>query len=168
MPSPLVDQVARILATRARWSPLEYAFWLAALGSVFLLPGRHLILTEVAWLALFALSLDLILGYAGIISLGHAAFFGVGSYAAALFAKYGIITEPVLALVAAELPSTILREADCRQTVCRLVVDANDIAGMTMHGAMLANHLRVSFLREPWNDDIVAVVDRDTGATSGI
>src|SRR5712692_5022204 len=108
MPSPLVDQVARFLATRARWSPLEYAFWLAALASVFLLPGRHLILTEIAWLALLALSLDLILGYAGIISLGHAAFFGLGSYAAALLAKHAIINEPVLALVASGLAAAVL------------------------------------------------------------
>jgi len=108
MSSPLVEQVARYLATRARWSPLEYAFWLAALASVFLLPGRHLILTEIAWLALFALSLDLILGYAGIISLGHAAFFGFGSYAAALLAKHGIINEPVLALVVSGLCAAVL------------------------------------------------------------
>ena len=108
MPSPLVAQVARHFAIRARWGPLEYAFWLAALASVFLLPGRHLILTEVAWLALFALSLDLILGYAGIISLGHAAFFGFGSYAAALLAKHGIINEPVLALVASGLCAAVL------------------------------------------------------------
>jgi branched-chain amino acid transport system permease protein len=103
MASPLVDQVGYHLAQRARWHPLEYAFWLVALASVFLLPGRHLILTEIAWLALFALSLDLIIGYAGIISLGHAALFGFGSYAAALLAKHGIINEPVLALVAAGL-----------------------------------------------------------------
>ncbi|TMK22116.1 MAG: branched-chain amino acid ABC transporter permease [Alphaproteobacteria bacterium] len=89
MASALVAEVARRLARRARWRPFEYAFWLAALASVFLLPGRHLILTEIAWLALFALSLDLILGYAGIISLGHAAFFGLGSYVAALLAKHG-------------------------------------------------------------------------------
>jgi branched-chain amino acid transport system permease protein len=108
MPAPLTQQVAYYLATRARWGRLEYVFWLAALASVFLLPGRHLILTEIAWLGLFALSLDLILGYAGIISLGHAAFFGVGSYAAALFAKYGIITEPVLALVASGLVAAVL------------------------------------------------------------
>jgi len=38
MSSALVDQVARRLATRARWRPLEYVFWLAALASVFLLP----------------------------------------------------------------------------------------------------------------------------------
>ena len=108
MPSAPVEHVARQLAARARWSLLEYAFWLAALASVFLLPGRHLILTEIAWLALFALSLDLILGYAGIISLGHAAFFGLGSYAAALIAKHGIVEEPVLALVVSGLCAAVL------------------------------------------------------------
>jgi branched-chain amino acid transport system permease protein len=108
MASALVAEVARRLARRARWRPLEYAFWLAALASVFLLPGRHLILTEIAWLALFALSLDLILGYAGIISLGHAAFFGLGSYVAALLAKHGVITEPVLALVVSGVCAAVL------------------------------------------------------------
>jgi branched-chain amino acid transport system permease protein len=108
MPTALVAEVAGRLARRARWRPLEYAFWLAALASVFLLPGRHLILTEIAWLALFALSLDLILGYAGIISLGHAAFFGLGSYLAALLAKHGIINEPVLALVVSGLGAAVL------------------------------------------------------------
>ena len=108
MPTAIVGEVAGRLARRARWRRLEYAFWLAALASVFLLPGRHLILTEIAWLALFALSLDLILGYAGIISLGHAAFFGLGSYIAALLAKYGIINEPVLALVVSGLGAAVL------------------------------------------------------------
>ena len=42
MTSSLVEQVARFLARRAHWGPLEYAFWLAALASIFLLPGRHL------------------------------------------------------------------------------------------------------------------------------
>ena len=108
MPSAPVAEVAHRLAMRARWRPLEYVFWLAALASVFLLPGRHLILTEIAWLALFALSLDLILGYAGIISLGHAAFFGLGSYLAALLAKHAIINEPVLALLVSGLCAAIL------------------------------------------------------------
>jgi len=108
MASALVAEVARRLARRARWRPFEYAFWLAALASVFLLPGRHLILTEIAWLALFALSLDLLLGYAGIISLGHAAFFGLGSYIAALLAKHGVITEPVLALVVSGVCAAVL------------------------------------------------------------
>jgi branched-chain amino acid transport system permease protein len=74
------------LYARARWHPLEFAFWIFAFAAIYLMPGHHLILTEIAWLGLFALSLDLILGYAGIVSLGHAAFFGVGAYAAALLA----------------------------------------------------------------------------------
>jgi branched-chain amino acid transport system permease protein len=103
MSSPLSSDVSRRLANRARWKPLEIAFWLIAVSTIFFLPGKHLILTEIAILALFALSLDLILGYAGIISLGHAAFFGLGAYVAGLLAKHAIVTEPALALVAAGL-----------------------------------------------------------------
>jgi len=96
------------LRGRARWHPLEIAFWLAAVASIYFLPGRHLILTEIAILGLFALSLDLILGYAGIISLGHAAAFGVGSYVAGLLAKHAIVDEPLLALIISGLAATLL------------------------------------------------------------
>jgi branched-chain amino acid transport system permease protein len=106
--SPQASDVAEQMARRARWTLLEIAFWLLAFSSIYLLPGRHLILTEVVIWALFALSLDLILGYGGILSLGHAAFFGLGAYAAGLFAKHGIITEPVLALIAAGLVATVV------------------------------------------------------------
>jgi branched-chain amino acid transport system permease protein len=78
---------AASLARRVRWRRLEIAFWLLAFGAIFLPAGRHLILNQIAILALFALSLDLILGYAGIVSLGHAAFFGLGAYVAGLAAK---------------------------------------------------------------------------------
>jgi branched-chain amino acid transport system permease protein len=108
MSRPLAAEVTERLAAGARWSALEIAFWLVALASVFLLPSWYLILTEVAILGLFALSLDLILGYAGIISLGHAAFFGVGAYAAGLLAKHGLVTEPVLALLASGLVAMML------------------------------------------------------------
>ena len=95
----LADDISSYLKRRARWSPLEVAFWIFAFASIWLFPSKHLILTETAILALFALSLDLILGYAGIISLGHAAFFGFAGYFAGLVAKYGIINEPVIALI---------------------------------------------------------------------
>ena len=95
----LADDISSYLKRRARWSPLEIAFWIFAFASIWLFPSKHLILTETAILALFALSLDLILGYAGIISLGHAAFFGFAGYFAGLVAKYGIINEPVIALI---------------------------------------------------------------------
>ena len=102
------DFIAGRLAARAHWHPLEFAFWIAALASIWLLPGKHLVLTEIAILALFALSLDLILGYAGIVSLGHAAFFGFGAYAAGLLAKHEIITEPVLAMLVSGVAATLL------------------------------------------------------------
>ena len=104
----LATQVARQMAARARWRPLEFLFWAAALASVFLLPNRHLILAEIAVLGLFALSLDLILGYAGILSLGHAAFFGLGAYVAGILAQRAIVTEPVLALMLAGMAGAAL------------------------------------------------------------
>lgn len=98
------DQLRRL----SHWRAGEIVFWIAAAATIILFPNRYLILTEIAWLALFALSLDLILGYAGIVSLGHAAFFGVGAYAAGLLAVHGLIKEPVLALVAAGLAAMVL------------------------------------------------------------
>lgn len=92
----------------ARWRPQEIVFWIAAVACAFLFPSRYLIMTDILRLALFAMSLDLILGYAGIVSLGHAAFFGVGAYCAGLLALHGIINEPVLALLAAGLVATML------------------------------------------------------------
>jgi branched-chain amino acid transport system permease protein len=107
--SPLAPpDVARLVMRRARWRLSEIVFWIAAFATIFLFPGRHLILTEIAILGLFALSLDLILGYAGIISLGQAAFFGFGAYCAGLLAKHELVTEPALALVIAGLASAAL------------------------------------------------------------
>src|SRR6202142_4550616 len=93
--------VAYHASQHARWRWSEIAFWILALACAFLVPSRSLVMTDIVRLALFALSLDLILGYAGIVSLGHAAFFGVGAYSAGLLALHGIVTEPVLALVLA-------------------------------------------------------------------
>ncbi len=107
-PPPLASQASGVLMAHARWSVLEVAFWLAALATIFLLPSKHLILTEIAILGLFALSLDLLLGYAGIVSLGHAAFFGFGAYLAGLLAKHGIVKEPILALLVSGVAAAAL------------------------------------------------------------
>jgi branched-chain amino acid transport system permease protein len=85
----------------------EAAFWIAAAAGWFLLPGQHLLLNEIAILALFALSLDLVLGYAGIVSLGHAAFFGAGAYTAGILAVNGY-GAPLLGLAAAALAAAAL------------------------------------------------------------
>lgn len=97
----------RPAVSRARWRWPEALFWLAALAALFLLPDQYLILNEIAILALFALSLDLILGYAGIVSLGHAAFLGIGAYAAGLLTIH-VASEPVLGLVAAAAAGAVL------------------------------------------------------------
>ncbi|RZN30321.1 branched-chain amino acid ABC transporter permease [Bradyrhizobium sp. Leo121] len=105
--STLPDVSTHVVAG-ARWRPGEIAFWIVVVACGFLFPSRYLIMTEIVRLALFALSLDLILGYAGIVSLGHAAFFGVGAYSAGLLALHGIISEPVVALVVAGLAAMVL------------------------------------------------------------
>jgi branched-chain amino acid transport system permease protein len=104
----LTVTVADHLARRARWRGWEIAFWVAVAATVFVLPGKHLILTEIAILGLFAVSLDLLVGYAGMLSLGHAAYFGFGAYAAGLLAKHGIIGEPLLALLVSGLAAAVL------------------------------------------------------------
>jgi branched-chain amino acid transport system permease protein len=110
MPAQTAAQadIAAHARRHGRWHWSEIAFWVMVLACGFVFPSRYLVMTEVARLALFALSLDLILGYAGIVSLGHAAFFGVGAYAAGLLSVHGLINEPVLALLVAGLAATVL------------------------------------------------------------
>ncbi|MFZ3357154.1 MAG: branched-chain amino acid ABC transporter permease [Xanthobacteraceae bacterium] len=93
--------------SRARWRPVEIAFWLATLLPFVLFPNYLVLASQIAITALFALSLDLILGYAGIVSLGHAAFFGVGAYAAGLASKYGW-GEPISGLILASIAAGIV------------------------------------------------------------
>ena len=102
------SKVGSIARAHANWHWGEIAFWCLALACGFVFPSRYLIMTDIVRLALFALSLDLILGYAGIVSLGHAAFFGIGAYGAGLLALHGIVTQPVLALVVAGLAATVV------------------------------------------------------------
>ncbi len=88
------------LRAQSRWHPLEIAFWLATLLPLFLFPDYLSLASQIAITALFALSLDIILGYAGVVSLGHAAFFGIGAYTAGLFSKF-VWGEPFSGLLAA-------------------------------------------------------------------
>ncbi|RZT31284.1 branched-chain amino acid ABC transporter permease [Cupriavidus agavae] len=83
-----------------RWHPAEFVFWLVPVVAFFALPGYLILGSQILIVGLFALSLDLILGYAGIVSLGHAAFFGLGAYTAGLLAAHGW-GEPLSGLLAA-------------------------------------------------------------------
>jgi branched-chain amino acid transport system permease protein len=98
---------------KPRW--WEFAVWALLLCLPALMPTHALLISEITIIALFAMSLDLILGYSGIVSLGHAAFFGMGAYSAALFAKH-IHPDPLLGLAIATAVSALLG------TVCSLGV----------------------------------------------
>ena len=106
-----------VLARAARWRVWEPMVWLLALSAPLLFKSHALIVNEIAIVALFALSLDLILGYGGIVSLGQAAFLGFGAYSAALFAKF-IHPDPLLGLAAGTAAATALG-ALCSATVLR-------------------------------------------------
>jgi branched-chain amino acid transport system permease protein len=106
-PSEAVAGPHEYLKSQSRWRPVEIAFWLATLLPFFLFPNHLSLASQIAITALFALSLDLILGYAGIVSLGHAAFFGFGAYTAGIFSKF-VWGEPLSGLVVAAALSAIM------------------------------------------------------------
>ncbi|MDQ2084358.1 branched-chain amino acid ABC transporter permease [Xanthobacteraceae bacterium Astr-EGSB] len=91
----------RFLAAHARLRPTEALPWLVAVAAFFVFPDRLTFGSQVLVMALFALSLDLVLGYAGILTLGHAAFFGIGAYTVGLLAARLDWTEPLTGLLAA-------------------------------------------------------------------
>jgi branched-chain amino acid transport system permease protein len=95
-----MSAAANAVRSPMRWRAWEVVVWLVLWAMPVALPQHAALINEVAILALFALSLDLILGYAGIVSLGHAAFFGLGAYGAALFAKL-VMPDPLVGLAVA-------------------------------------------------------------------
>ncbi|WP_043830082.1 branched-chain amino acid ABC transporter permease [Muricoccus aerilatus] len=94
---------------------------LAAVASFFLFPEYLSLLNTLFILAIFALAYDLLQGHAGVVSLGHAVFFGMGAYTAAVLAAHGV-TEPVVGLLAALLLSGLLA-----LLLTRIVVVGNDL-----------------------------------------
>jgi branched-chain amino acid transport system permease protein len=80
---------ARKTLADGRWRRGEILFWLLPPLACLVFPGYLALMSQIMIVGLFALSLDLLLGYAGVVSLGHAAFFGIGAYAAGLLAVHG-------------------------------------------------------------------------------
>jgi branched-chain amino acid transport system permease protein len=103
---PALTAHARLLDD-SRIRPWEWGLWGLAFALPALWPSHALLVNEVAITALFAVSLDLILGYTGIVSLGHAAFFGFGAYTAALFAKH-LNPDPLFGLLVGTAAATLL------------------------------------------------------------
>jgi branched-chain amino acid transport system permease protein len=105
-----------------RWRPIETVFWIAAIVAFFAFPNYRVLGSQVLITGLFAVTLDLILGYAGIVSLGHAAFFGIGAYAAGVLAVHGW-GEPLSGLLVAGLAGALVGFA-----TSFLVVRGSDLA----------------------------------------
>jgi branched-chain amino acid transport system permease protein len=97
-PSATIERVEAHLHRRARWRAPEVIFWIAVLFAIVALPSRAALINEILVAGLFALSLDLILGLTGVVSLGQAAFLGLGAYAAGILASVGY-ADPTLGLV---------------------------------------------------------------------
>src|SRR3974377_1204073 len=76
--------------------------WLVVACLPLALPGYEPLATQVFVMILFALSLDLLVGYAGIVTLGHAGLFGMGGYTAGILSVHGV-TDPLLTAVCAML-----------------------------------------------------------------
>ena len=129
----------------ARLRVAEIAFWLLLASSFFLLPDKLTLMSQIMIFGLFAVSLDMALGYAGILTVGHAAFFGAGAYAAGLLAKHGW-SEPFSGLLFAllvcialgyVLSYLVVRGADLTRLmitigVCVLLAEiANRLSGIT-------------------------------------
>ena len=101
-PSDPPEQRAALdaFARRHRLRPVEALPWLVTIAAYFVFPDYLALGAQILATILFALSLDLVLGYAGIITLGHAAFFGTGAYTAGILAAHSW-GEPISGLLAA-------------------------------------------------------------------
>lgn len=104
-PSP--SSMTERLSSGVRWRPWEIMVWVLIWLAPVALPQHAALISDIAILALFAVSLDLVLGYAGIVSLGHAAYFGTGAYAAGLFAKH-VMPDPLTGLLVGTLAGALL------------------------------------------------------------
>jgi branched-chain amino acid transport system permease protein len=99
----MVETEAKVIdrfARRHRLRAMEALPWVLAVGSYFVFPDYLALGAQILATTLFGLSADLVLGYAGIVTLGHAAFYGVGAYTAGYLAAHGV-GAPVVGLLAA-------------------------------------------------------------------
>jgi branched-chain amino acid transport system permease protein len=106
--APIDHPGARALIGRHRLRWWETLPWLFAAGFYVAFPDYLGFGAEVLVMILFALSLDLALGYAGIITLGHAAFFGAGAYTVGMLSFYDIWTEPITSLLLAAVVAAVI------------------------------------------------------------
>ncbi|TMJ71098.1 MAG: branched-chain amino acid ABC transporter permease [Alphaproteobacteria bacterium] len=106
--APLAPQQAiDAFARRHRYRWWEALPWAAAIAAYVLFPSYLPLGAQILATILFALSADLVLGYAGIVTLGHAAFFGTGAYTAGILAVHGW-GEPITGLLAGTATAALI------------------------------------------------------------
>jgi branched-chain amino acid transport system permease protein len=103
---------------------LQALFWAGWAGAYFAFPDYLPLLGQIAIMAIFVLSLDLLVGYAGFVTLGHAAFLGVGAYAAGILAQQGF-GDPIVGLFFAAAVAALVGFA-----TAPLVLRGGDLAGL--------------------------------------
>lgn len=98
--APAVGVTSHATRSMSRRWPLipELVLLCVGMAAFWLFPSDLGLLSNIAATCVFALSLSLVLGQAGIASMGHAALFGSGAYAAGLFAMH-VSSEPLLGLI---------------------------------------------------------------------
>lgn len=93
------DQAVQSLLARDRLRPLEALPWIAALAAYVALPDSLPLGAQIIVMILFALSMDILAGYTGIITLGHAAFYGAGAYTVGILSVSFGVHDPVSGLL---------------------------------------------------------------------
>jgi branched-chain amino acid transport system permease protein len=99
--------VLQRFASRHRFRWYESLPWIVAVAAYFVFPNYLALGAQILATIIFGLSVDLVLGYAGIITLGHAAFFGAGAYTAGILAANGW-GDPITGLLAAAVVAAVL------------------------------------------------------------
>jgi branched-chain amino acid transport system permease protein len=102
VPDPII---AALRQSRPRW--IETIPWIIGVAGYFLFPDQLPFASQILITILFALSLDLVLGFAGIITLGQGAFYGTGAYAAGIYAIH-VSQEPLSGLVVAAASAALV------------------------------------------------------------
>lgn len=98
------------ILSRHQWRVGELLWLAAALASYFVFPQYLALGTTVLIMVVLVMSFDLLLGFAGVLSLGHAVFFGLGAYVAGWLSLAGL-TEPVSAVILAGIAAAVLAAA---------------------------------------------------------